>query len=112
MNIKAHPLHLVLGLLLWSLYFIIVYGGMSVGCSASEAAYSTSIFNWINGFVLLVTLVFTLLLLWFAWQCHKATPEEASQGRFLLRLSAVLYLLSAAATLFVGLPGVIYPPCL
>lgn len=115
MTLKSHPIHLILGLTLWCIYFVVVYGGMSVGCEISAARDSTNPLNVINGFVLLVTIAFTLPLLWLAWACHKATPavaDDRTQGRFLMRLSAVLYGLSAAATLFVGLPGAIYPPCL
>lgn len=112
MTIRPHPLHLAIGLTVWFVYFIIVYGGMSVGCEISEARNSTHPFNIINGFVLLVTMAFTIPLAWLAWKCHRATPNKPTQGRFVLRLSAVLYAISALATLLVGLPGVIYPPCL
>ena len=112
MTIRPHPLHLVAGLTLWFIFFSIVYGGMAVGCEVSDARDSTHPFTVINGFVLLVTLVFTVPLAWLAWQCHKATPRKPHQGRFLMRLAAVLYAIAALATLLVGLPGAIYPPCL
>lgn len=112
MSLRPHPMHLVLGLTLWAVFFVVVYGGMSIGCEISAARDSTTFLNPINAFVLLVTVLFTVLLAWLAWACHKATPEAPNQGRFLARLAAVLYAVSAVSTLLVGLPGVIYPPCL
>lgn len=112
MTIRPHPLHLAIGLTVWFVFFIVVYGGMSVGCEISDARYSTNPLNIINGFVLLVTIIFTIPLAWLAWKCHLATPSKPNQGRFVMRLSAVLYGISALATVLVGLPGAIYPPCL
>lgn len=112
MTLKPHPIHLVLGLTVWALYFVVVYGGMAVGCEISSVGHQQGPWTPINAFVLLVTLAFALPLLWMAWLCHRRTPASPTQARFLMRLSAVLYLLSALATLFVGLPGAIYPPCL
>ena len=112
MTIRPHPLHLAAGLTLWFTYFIVVYGGMSVGCEISDARDSTHPFTLINGFVLLATVVFAIPLAWLSWQCHKATPDKPNQGRFVLRLAAILYAISALATVLVGLPGVIYPPCI
>lgn len=112
MTLKTHPIHLILGFTLWAVYFVVVYGGMSVGCEVSDVSNHQGPFTWVNGFVLLVTLGFTLVLLWLGWLCHRQTPDKPNQARFLMRSSAVLYLLAALATLFVGLPGAIYPPCL
>lgn len=112
MSVRPHPVHLILGLTIWAVFFVVVYGGMSVGCELSAARDSSTPFNVINGFVLAVTVVFTVPLAWLAWQCHKATPAAPHNRRFLARMSTILYAVSALATFLVGLPGVIYPPCL
>lgn len=112
MTFKPHPIHLAAGLSVWFIYFIIVYGGMSVGCSFSEASALQHPWTWINAFVIGVTAVFTSGLAWAAWKCHRVTPRGPNQPRFLLRMAAVLYAVSALATLLVGLPAILYPPCL
>lgn len=112
MSFKPHPLHLVLGFTLWFVYFNFVYGGMSVGCSFSDARDSTNPLNWINLFVLGATVVFNLAFSWAAWKCHQVTPAEPIQARFFARLSAVLYAMAAFSTLVVGAAALIYPPCL
>lgn len=112
MTLKPHPVHLVLGLTIWAIYFVVVYGGMSVGCEITAVSNQQGPWTVVNAFVLLVTIAFTIPLVWLAWLCHQRTPAEPTQARFMMRLAAVLYLLSAVATLLVGLPGAIYPPCL
>lgn len=112
MRLRPHPVHLILGLSMWALYFVLVYGGMSVGCEVFEVSNQQGPWTLINGFVLLLTIVFIIPLLWLAWQCYRQTPAEPGQARFMMRLSAVLYTLAAGATLLVGMPGSLYPPCL
>lgn len=111
MRVSAHPFHLVAGLTLWAGYFVLLYGGMSVACALSPQNPALGPWTWINLFVLLLTVLVALPLAGLAWACHRQTSEHATQERFLLRVSALLYFVSAIATLVVGLPGVIYPPC-
>ena len=111
----AHASHLVLGLVVWSLWFVALYGGLSVGCAVSPPPASAGALTWLNGTLLLLTLLVTALLLVQARRCLVAVAPSGKSGtglaRFLLAVSAALYLASAAATLAVGLPVIMLPPC-
>ena len=106
----AHPVQLVVGLVIWSLWFVLVYGGLSVGCEFAPPATSAGSFTWINALLLALTLATLALLLSAAWRCWRA-PAQAGNSHFVARLAAALYLVAAIATLAVGLPILVLPPC-
>lgn len=108
----SHPLHLVIGLTLWCFYFVVVYGGMSVACAVAAPNAEAGPWTWVNGVVLLVTVVFTLPLLLIAWKLWVQRHDSEPKRRFIVRLSAALYVIAGLATLAVGLPAMLYPPCL
>lgn len=110
-QVNPHPWHLLCGLTVWAAFFVVIYGGAAVGCAVAPPQPESGAFTWINGAVLGITLLTTLLLLALGRACYKRTPTRPNEGRFLLRLAAALYALSALATLVVGLPAAIYPPC-
>lgn len=112
MKVTAHPLHMVMGLVIWSLWFVVLYGGLSVACEVAAPPVDAGIWNWINISLLLLTLATTGALLLMAWACLRAAPGVKSNARFMLRIAAAVYLLSAISALVVALPVVIYPPCL
>lgn len=115
-----HPLQLVLGLIIWSLFFVVIYSGLSVGCAFSPPSPDQGALNWINFSVLLVTLVTLLVLLASAYHCWRSrqvsmsgeNDDQHKARRFIAGIAASEYLLAAAATLVVGLPAVYLPPCL
>ena len=116
-----HPAQLVLGLIIWSLFFVVIYSGLSVGCAFSQPSPDQGALTWINFSVLLLMLVTMIYLLGSACYCWRARlPSKTSddQGQpqkvreFIARIAASEYLLAAAGTLLVGLPSVYLPPCL
>jgi len=109
-----HPVQLVLGLIVWSLWFVALYGGLSVACAFTPVAGATDPLNWLNGLLLLITLLVTALLLHWARRCWQACPprgEGDQPVRFQTRVAAAVHLFSAGAALAVGLPVVALPPC-
>ena len=112
----AHPLQLVAGLVVWSLWFITIYGGLTVACQIAPPAAEAGALNRINLMLGLLTLATLVFLLWNARRCWQASgrgdSEEARWQRFLATLGAGLHLVSAIATLFVGIPILLMPPCL
>lgn len=115
-----HPLQLVAGFIIWSIWFIALYGGFSVGCTFMPPL-STNSFNWLNASLLVFTLVIVALLILLARHCWcnapvasdiDTTANSRPAGRFIARLAACLYLFAAVATLAVGLPLWVLPPCI
>ncbi len=106
----THPVHLFAGLAIWFIWFVAIYGGLSVGCAFAPPAPARGAVTWINGGVLLLTLVVTALLACAAWRCWRLAPS-GDDHRFVVRVSVAVYLISAGSTLAVGLPVIVYPPC-
>lgn len=110
-----HPVHLVLGLTVWGVGFVFLYGGLSVGCAIAPPAGQSGAMNWLNAVMACVTAV---LFAWLAlqalhcWRSARRAPADASRTRFVSFVSAGLYVVSAVSTLVIGLPVIVLPPCL
>lgn len=125
-----HPLQLVLGLIVWSVYFVVMYGGLSIVCAASPPDLERGPFTWINLVLLLVSLFTGLALLYEAYRCRRlsmqtstASPDEirkrcAGSGqlnefrKFIAPLAAGINLVAGIATLAVGAPVAVLAPCI
>lgn len=116
------PWQLAAGYALWSVWFVAVYGGLSVACSLAPPSAAQGPLNPLNLGLLLLTVGTVAVLLIAAWRCWRrrravrreggADRERAVRHRFLAGLSALLHLTAAVATAFVGLPLAWLPPCL
>lgn len=65
------PWQLALGFTLWSLWFVGVYGGVSVACSARWAADARGPWNGVNGALIAGTLATVVMLLLAARRCLR-----------------------------------------
>lgn len=110
-----HPLQLALGLILWSIYFVVLYSGLSLGCVYAAPPPAQGALTWLNLVLLLLTLITTSGLLWQAWRCwrwHRINRNRATAPhRFVSAVSTGIYLMAALATLAVGAPAVVLAPC-
>jgi hypothetical protein len=129
-----HPWQLVLGLVVWSAWFVAVYAGLSVACAVAPPTPQRGAFTWVNASLLALTLVTALGLAGAARACARAArripsmtvvaaaalasapPEDAVAPdgvprRFIAGTASVLYAVSAASTVFVGLPLLALWPC-
>lgn len=113
MNSPFHPLQLGLGLTLWCVWFVVLYGGLSVACAVAPPAVEAGALTGLNLALLLLTLATIGALLWLAFWCWRAgqTVPEPDSRRLIARVSAGCHLIAAGATLAVGLPVVALPPC-
>lgn len=108
----THPLQLVLGLVLWSLWFVVIYGGLSVACAVAPPVPEQGALTGINIGLGLLTLATTSLLLEWSRNCYREASRHQSHRRFIALSAAGLHLFAAAGVVFVGLPVVVLPPCL
>ncbi|WP_262488867.1 hypothetical protein [Halomonas sp. ANAO-440] len=109
----THPIHMVSGLTIWSLWFVGIYAGLSVACSVAPPEPARDMLTGINISVGVATLVTTALLLWLAWASVAAARKaELSRECYFAYVSAGVFLFTAGGTLFVGYPIVFLPPCL
>ncbi|AVI63816.1 hypothetical protein [Halomonas sp. GFAJ-1] len=108
----THPLHFVIGLTLWCIWFVAVYGGHAVACEAAPPAPDQGVFTLLNGGLLLISLLTTAVLVALTWGCWQAVKQHHGRARFNAAVSAGLYLFSALSVVFVALPIIGVPPCL
>lgn len=110
----SHPLHLLLGLIVWSVWFVVLYGGLSVACAVAPPEAADGALTWLNGLVLIAALLVFAGLLGAAWRCWNAASQAGGEqeARLTAQIGAGVYLLSAVASLALGLPGMVLPPCL
>lgn len=109
----THPIHLVGGLTLWGIWFVAIYGGLSVACTVAPPSPDRDALTGINVVLGVSTLGTAILLLWLTWACMKASRRtQVRRERFFALASAGIYLFSAGATLFVGYPVMFLPPCI
>jgi len=107
-------MHLVLGLIIWAVWFVVLYGGLSVGCALAPPDVALGSLNWLNAVLLILTLGCTALLLYLGACCWqgRASADGDLQRQFIVHVGAAVHLLSAAAVLLVGLPVFALPPCI
>jgi hypothetical protein len=109
----THPLQLVLGLIVWSVYFVTLYGGLSVSCAVAPPDPALGSLTWINGWLLLLVVSITAFLCHSSYSCWRARAglTKDPQRRFIASVSAGVHLLAAVSVLAIGLPTLGLPPC-
>ncbi|MDX1677012.1 hypothetical protein [Arsukibacterium sp.] len=114
----CHPAQLVIGLTIWSIWFVAMYAGLSVACQLAAPAEQQGPVNWLSAGLFLFTLLVLALLLALAWrtgraclQRRKSADNAAGVNYFTGYVSSVLYLAAAVATLAGGLPVLVFAPC-
>ena len=111
-----HPASLVTGLIIWALWFVLLYGGLSVGCAFVPPTAEAGAWTWINASVAGLACLVSGYLLICAYACWQASAPSPSSDvdplkTFISKTSAAVYLVSAFASLVLGLPGLLLPPC-
>lgn len=116
-----HPLQLVLGLCIWAIWFVVLYAMLSISCSVDPPAATKGAYTWLNGTLLLLTVITTVVLLnWAkkAWRAQRTTAHTHDTTmprptrRFINWIAIQLNLLAAVATFAIGIMVVFLPPCL
>jgi hypothetical protein len=111
----GHPAQLVMGLALWGLWFVVLYGGLSVGCALAPPDPARGPLTGVNGALALMTLATVGLLVYWAYRCRRFVAEARENGEragFIAPVAAGAHLVAAAATFAIALPVLVLPPCL
>lgn len=108
----THPLHFVIGLTLWSAWFVTVYGGHAVACEVMPPDPEQGVFTLVNALLLMVSLAAVALLAALTVGCYRMSKHHTGRLRFNARVSAGLYLFSTFGVLFAAMPIIGIPPCL
>jgi hypothetical protein len=109
-----HPLQLALGLIVWSVWFVALYGGLSVGCALAPPAVEFGAWTWLNGSLgALTALTFGWLIRqgWMCWRAGAPGRADSPSRRFITTVGAGLYAVAAVSTLVIGIQVFVLPPC-
>lgn len=109
-RLREHPLHCILGLVIWALWFAVLYAVQGAGCALAPPPPELGAATWLNGALGLFTALTVVLLLGLALFSWRSAPSGSPQ-RFVLRLAAGVHLVGALATAFIGLTLLGLPPC-
>ncbi len=106
----GHPLQLALGLTVWSMWFVIAYGAVSLACDVPAHRGEARLPG-----VTLTLFAFTLAtaagLAAAAWWCWRGAHGRDPNANFVARTAAWLHGVAAVSTVFVGLPLLLVPAC-
>lgn len=113
-----HPLQMVFGLIVWSGWFVFIYGGLAIVCAVAPPDPEQGAMTWINMVLLVLGVLLALFLLLCARRCwfarasvDRPSDAEKANQRFIASAAASVYLISAFATLALAMPAVTLPPC-
>jgi hypothetical protein len=115
---QGHPAQLLTGLTLWFVWLCLVYGGSAVACAVAPPPAQAGPWNWVNGALLALTVLFAVGFAVAAWRSARAaaTLAGAEQGvvrqRFFASAAAVLHGVAAVSTVVVALPLLVLAPCI
>lgn len=109
----AHPLQLAWGLILWSLWFVVIYAAQALTCVSPTLAEVSAITS-LNTGLLLLSAALTAGLGAMMWRCLRASRQAdlTPTARFVALTAAALHGAAALSTVFVALPLWRLPPCL
>ncbi|WP_165481163.1 hypothetical protein [Legionella impletisoli] len=112
--VMKHPIHMVFGLVIWAVWFVILYAALSISCEASVDL--TGSFNWINLLLFGFTLVTLAVLIGLAYRIwiknRQDLKKKTASARFIFWLSFGVYLVAMGTTGSIGLMSLFFPPCL
>ena len=109
-----HPIHNPLCFIICSLWFVALYGGLSVACEVAPPPVEAAQWTWLNALLLVATLAVVTLLValtfgfWRASERARQRPKE----RFVAWIAAAVNATAVLACLFIALPILSMPPCL
>jgi hypothetical protein len=111
MRASIHPLELVLGLVVWSAWFVALYGGLSLACAYVPPDPRAGAATWLNTTLAAFTFIVAAWLAGRAYACWREAPAARARRRFVAMVAAGVYASAAIATLVVGVPVLLLPPC-
>lgn len=113
---SIHPIRLLgicLGLIVWSSCFLLLYGGLSLGCIFFPTLAGPGWLNLLLGLIWFIHLAVLLgLLRRGRRQWRKPLPDEQPGTEKMLRqVALLLHGLGFIGTILIGFPVVMFPAC-
>ncbi|ASQ45181.1 hypothetical protein [Legionella clemsonensis] len=114
MSFFLHPVQMFLGLAIWSVWFILMYSLLSIGCEV--APISLLRLNGINLILFCCTWITLIILIYLAYhgwkKCKTYAAKNSAVTAFILWVSFGGYVTAVIATFSIGMMVLFFPPCL
>ncbi len=95
------------GLIVWSSCFVLLYATLSVGCRFDIGGLRVLLAG--------VWLIHLAIIVWLGLRTRRAwnalTKDAPDSQRFLLATTGLVQIVAAIATILIGFPVLILPPC-
>lgn len=115
MFMRRYPLLLVAGLVVWAVWFVLLYSILSIACNVAPPATNNP-WNWLNGSLLVMTLIVAAKLLYFAYYFStKRSLAHVTPGStkcFINWIAVAVFIVAAIATSAIGIMTLFFPPCI
>jgi hypothetical protein len=105
-------LFIAAGQIVWSVCFVVLYGGLSLGCAAGTEQVRMLGTNLLTLLLTLLWLAHVAIVAWLlrlSWQRWHAASDRP--GTFHYRTATLANVVALAATFWIGFPIAITTPC-
>lgn len=100
----SHPIQMIFGLVIWSIWFVLMYSFLSIGCSAALFSGMQSGINIILFACTWVTLIILVYLTYHCWKARKSLADQCSKvTAFVLWVGLGGYVTACLATFSIGI---------
>ncbi|WP_213478652.1 hypothetical protein [Marinobacter lipolyticus] len=111
------PVHLVLGPVIWSAWFVLLYGGLSVACEFAPPDPEQGAGTPINVVMIASAVLLAVGLVYLSYRCTHGgsaplTGTHDPARSFIRGMSSSMYVVSAAGIIALTIPSLVLPPCL
>jgi len=103
---------LIAGYLVWSSCFVALYGLLSLGCRLPAGLRVGPLGVDLVAAGLVAVWLLHLAALAVLIRATRRRSAESDEGLFMRRLALILHLSAVAATLWIGFPLLLLPPCI
>lgn len=102
------------GVIVWSVCFVVLYGGMSLACTLGWLDFRFAGLHGINWMLAVLWIAHLVLLALMTWvslgHLRMTSPDDRAQ-RFGWRTTFVLNVVGFAGTVWIGFPVLMMVPC-
>lgn len=114
MVLISYAWHLVLGLMVWFLWFMLMYSMLSIHCGTHASDFE--LLNWPRLMLFITTLVSIILLTYLISLCWRTKPNVINARRslvyFIIWISLGVYITAMGAMIVMGGMILFYPICI
>ncbi|HLV77364.1 MAG TPA: hypothetical protein VKY53_05510 [Marinobacter sp.] len=101
------------GLVVWAVWFVVLYGGLSLTCELFPPEPGAGPRNWFNYLAAAGSVLLGACLFYLARRSARAQAQSSGENQSFVRgVSVLVFRMSGVAAIALALPVLVLPPCL